>query len=72
VFPEEYLGGRAAILHANAGWFFYYRQVRIGTSQKQEVGVTNNAQQILAIIILAAAFIAFFTFMFILNKKSKK
>jgi len=34
--------------------------------------MSNSAQQILAGIILVVAFLAFFTFMFILNKKSKK
>jgi len=34
--------------------------------------MSNSAQQILAGIIIAVAFIGFFIFMAILNKKSKK
>jgi len=34
--------------------------------------MSNNLQQILALVIIVAAFIGFFIFMSILNKKSKK
>lgn len=34
--------------------------------------MSQNAQHVLAGIILVVVFVAFFTFMFILNKKSEK
>jgi type IV secretory pathway TrbL component len=34
--------------------------------------MSNSAQQILAGVIIAVAFIGFFAFMFILNRKAKK
>jgi len=34
--------------------------------------MSNSAQQILAGVIIIVAFIGFFVFMFMLNKKSKK
>jgi hypothetical protein len=34
--------------------------------------MSSNTQQILAVVILVVAFVGFFTFMFMLNKKSKK